>query len=441
MKDSFIINGGKPLKGEITLSGAKNVALKTIIAALMFDSVVYLENIPRISDVADLIELVRSLGGIAEFVDDNKLMVDGRKMKKNEVDLFYGSKIRASFMFFAPLLLRFGNCIVPNPGGCRLGARPIDRIVNGLKAYGIDVDYNSETGFYKARLVKAPSGTYRFEKPSHTGTELLILVGLMTDSQVVIDNAATEPEIDDLIVFLAEAGAVIRKEGNKIIVGKSFPLVQKFPFRIISDRNELVTYATLAIATRGDVVVGNISEKVISSFMGVLEKTGAGVERLTENRFRFYHKGEIRPIDIETAPHPGFMTDWQPSFAVLLLTAKGPSIIHERVFENRFSYVDELKKIGAQIEFSDQKVSNPNEFYHFNWEAGKEYKQAIKIIGGQPLHNGVMNIKDLRAGAALACAALLTTGETIVNGVSNLERGYEDFVGKIKRIGGDIKKI
>jgi UDP-N-acetylglucosamine 1-carboxyvinyltransferase len=441
MKDSFIINGGKPLKGEVTLSGAKNVALKTIIAALMFDSVVYLENIPRINDVADLIELVKSLGGEAEFVEKNKLKVDGRNLKINEVDLFYGSKIRASFMFFAPLLFRFGQCVVPNPGGCRLGARPIDRIVNGMKAFGVKVDYNSETGYYKARLDTPPKGTYCFEKPSHTGTELLILIGLMTDSEAVIENAAAEPEIDDLIIFLGEAGARIKKEGNKIIVNKSLPLIQKFPFRIISDRNELVTYATLAVATGGDVVVGEISESVISSFLDALKRTGAGVERLEKNRFRFYKDKPIKSISVDTGPHPGFMTDWQPSFAILLLTADGVSTIHERVFENRFSYVEELRKIGGQIDFSQEPVINPKEFYHFNWEDGKEYKQAIKINGGQTLHNGVMNVKDLRAGAALACAALLTPGETVVNGVSNLERGYEDFVGKIIKIGGDIKKI
>jgi UDP-N-acetylglucosamine 1-carboxyvinyltransferase len=310
-----------------------------------------------------------------------------------------------------------------------------------MKSYGGKVDYNSETGYYKAKLEAPPKGSYRFEKPSHTGTELLILIGLLTDSEVVIENAATEPEIDDLIVFLGEAGARIKKEGSTIIINKSLPLVQKFPFRILSDRNELVTYATLAIATGGDVIVGGISEAVISTFLEAVRKTGAGVERLEGNRYRFYKKGEIKPLDIETGPHPGFMTDWQPSFAILLLVANGTSAIHERVFENRFSYVEELKKIGAQIEFSNEPVKNPKEYYHFNWEEGKEYQQAIKIKGGLPLHNGVMNIKDLRAGAALACAALLTSGETIVNGVSILERGYEGFVDKIRQIGGDIKKI
>jgi len=441
MKNAFLIKGGKPLKGEVSLSGAKNVALKTIIASLMFESKVILENIPRIKDVDDLIQLVKLLGGKADFTDGSKLLIDGRKINKNKVDLLYGSKIRASFMFFAPLLYRFGECFVPNPGGCRLGARPIDRIVSGMKAIGVKVEYDSKTGYYKAKLSKPPKGVYRFEKPSHTGTELLIMISLMTQSQVVIENAAVEPEIDDLIAFLNESQAVIKKKGSTITIEKSLPLVEKFPFRILSDRNELVTYATLAVASKGEVVVGDIPYPMISTFLDSMKKANAGVEILLKNRYRFFYKGEIRPLDIVTEPHPGFMTDWQPSFAVLLLQANGISTIHETVFENRFSYVDELKKIGARIDYVRSSEENLSLTYHFNIEKNKKYFQKIKIYGGNPLHNAVMEIKDLRAGAALACAALLTPGETIVNGVSSLERGYEDFIGKIAKLGGEIKKI
>ena len=441
MSDSYYIRGGKPLKGEIVLSGAKNVALKTIIAALMFESKVELENIPRINDVLDLIELVKAVGGRVNFNEKNSLQIDGSGLKENKIDLFYGSKIRVSFLFFAPLLLKFGECLVPNPGGCRLGARPIDRIVEGMKSLGVKVDYDSKTGYYKAKITTPPAGRYRFPKPSHTGTELLILIALMTDKEVVIENGANEPEIDDLIVFLNEAGARIKKQDDKIIVNKSLPLSQKFPFKIISDRNEFVTYATLAVASKGDVVVGNIPSTSVESFLNKMEEAGSGIDKLPGNKFRFFYKGPVKSVDIETSPHPGFMTDWQPNFAVFLTTASGKSIIHERLFENRFSYVEELKKLGAEIEFFEPSVTNPKGFYHFNWEEGKKYQQAIKIKGGHPLHNGVLTIKDLRAGAALACAALLSSGESIINGVSQLERGYENFVVKIRALGGDIKKI
>ncbi|MEK7633372.1 MAG: UDP-N-acetylglucosamine 1-carboxyvinyltransferase [Patescibacteria group bacterium] len=441
MTDSYLISGGKSLKGEIILSGAKNVALKTIIAALMFKGDVVLKNIPRINDVLDLIELIKSLGAKAEFKEKNTLVINSGGLKSNRVDLQYGSKIRVSFMLIAPLLHHFGECFVPNPGGCRIGARPIDRIVNGLIALGIKVNYDSKTGYYHVKIIKKPKGNYRFEKPSHTGTELLMMIGLMTDGKVEIDNIANEPEIDDLILYLNAAGANILEEKNKITVSKSPQLKLKEAFTIMSDRNELVTYATLVVASGGDVTIGPINENLITSFLEIMKKAGAGVEEISNFKYRFFYQGKIKPVDIETSPHPGFMTDWQPNWAILMLMANGSSVIHERVFENRFSYVEELNKLGAKINFIDIKVENPEFVYHFNHEKDKTYQQTIKIKGPSELHNAVLNIADLRAGAALACAALLATGESIVNGASILERGYENFVEKIGKLGGEIKKI
>lgn len=441
MSDSYLIKGGKPLKGEVILSGAKNVALKTIIGALMFEGNVVLKNIPKINDVLDLIELIKSLGVKADFIKKNTLIINSDSLKSNRVELQYGSKIRVSFMLFAPLLHRFGECFVPNPGGCRIGARPIDRIINGLVTLGIKVDYDSETGYYHAKIVNKPKGRYLFKKPSHTGTELLMMIGLMTDEKVEIDNIANEPEIDDLILYLTSSGANIKKVEKKIIISKGSKLKQKNDFIIMSDRNEFVTYATLAVASHGDVTINPIDENLITSFLEIMREAGAGVERISNYKYRLYYQGEIKPVNIETSPHPGFMTDWQPSWAILMLKANGSSVIHERVFENRFSYVEELKKLGAKIDFVDVKIENPQSFYHFNFEKEHEYKQTIKIQGKELLHNAVLNIFDLRAGAALACAALLADGESVVNGASILERGYEDFVEKIKKLGGEIKKV
>jgi len=232
MSDSYLIKGGKPLKGEVILSGAKNVALKTIIAALMFEGDVTLNNIPRINDVLDLIELIKSLGVKVDFTEKNTLVINSSNLKSNRVDLQYGSKIRVSFMLFAPLLNHFGECFVPNPGGCRIGARPIDRIIKGLVALGVKVDYDTETGYYHAKIINKPIGKYTFEKPSHTGTELLMMIGLMTDKKVEIENIANEPEIDDLILYLNSAGAKIREEKNKIIITKSSELKQKKLLRL-----------------------------------------------------------------------------------------------------------------------------------------------------------------------------------------------------------------
>jgi len=441
MSDSYLIKGGKPLKGEVILSGAKNVALKTIIAALMFKGDVILKNIPKINDVLDLVKLIKSLGVKADFTEKNTLVINSSNLKSNRVDLQYGSKIRVSFMLFAPLLNHFGECFVPNPGGCRIGARPIDRIIKGLVALGIIIDYDTETGYYHAKIVDKPKGAYRFEKPSHTGTELLMMIGLMTEEKVEIENIANEPEIDDLILYLNSAGANIREEKNKIIITKSSELKQKEAFTIMSDRNELVTYATLAVASEGDVIISPIDKNLIASFLKIMREAGAGIEEISNYKYRFFYKGEINSINIETSPHPGFMTDWQPSWAILMLKAKGSSVIHERVFENRFSYVEELKKLGAKIDFVDVLIENPEFFYHFNFEKERLYRQTIKIQGGEELHNAILDISDLRAGAALACGALLADGESIVNGASILERGYENFVEKVRKLGGEIKKV
>jgi UDP-N-acetylglucosamine 1-carboxyvinyltransferase len=266
------------------------------------------------------------------------------------------------------------------------------------------------------------------------------MMAVISDQTSVIENAALEPEIDDLIAFFNEAGAKIRREGTSIIIDGVAELKQQKPYSITGDRNEAVTYAALAITTKGDITLEGIPVFLLEKFDQVIAEMGGGIEKISDTSIRYYYKGALKAVHIETQPHPGFMTDWQPPMAVLLTQAEGESIIHERLFENRFSYVDELKKLGADIEYISPQVDNPKDFYEFNYEEGKEYQQAIKIKGPQALHNGVLNIADLRAGATLAIGALISPGESIVNGASHLERGYEDFVEKVAKLGGEISK-
>jgi UDP-N-acetylglucosamine 1-carboxyvinyltransferase len=441
MEDAFIIHGGNKLEGTVAISGAKNVALKVLTAALLFKGRVVLQNVPRIRDVAELINLIHELGGAAEFTGPNTVTVEGFQIKEKTLDMLYASKIRTSFMFFAPLLYIFGEAHIPNPGGCRLGARPIDRIINGMQALGIQVDYDSDSGFFHAKLIQPVAGRFRFPKVSHTGTELLIMLAVLSTERVIIENAALEPEVDDLIRFLNEAGAQIIRTGGTITIQGVAELKQTAPFTITADRNEAVTYAVLAIATNGSIVLEELRVEDLKAFNDELEKAGGGIEHISETSIRYFYKGPIKPLQLVTEPHPGFMTDWQPPMAVFLTQAEGDSVIHEKMFENRFSYVDELKKLGADIEFISPEVENPSEFYEFNYDPEKEYKQAIKIHGPQELHNGVLQIADLRAGATLAIAALIAHGKTIIHGASHLERGYENFVGKVSAIGGKIEKI
>lgn len=441
MEDAFAIKGGKKLSGEIKLSGAKNVASKVIIASLLFDEEVLLENIPRISDVEELLHLIKSLGGKAEFVSENSVIVDGRGIKQNRVDLLHAAKIRVSFMLFAPLLYKFNHCFLPNPGGCRIGARPIDRIIDGMKSLGVTVEYDSTTGYYEASMANQPSGHFKFVKPSHTGTELLILLSLFAKSSIIIENAALEPEIDDLIKFLNSSGAKISRDQTNISIQPVEKLKYQSPFSIMADRNEAGTFVSLTLATGGSLVLTNTASLHLTAFVNKLRQANVTVEQIENNSMRFYSNSKLKSTNVETSPHPGFMTDWQPNWAVLMTQAHGESLIYERVFENRFSFVDELRRLGAEIDFVKPPIKNPAEYFFFNFDPNKKYNQVIRIKGPQKLHGGVLDISDLRSGATLAEAALIAEGESIVNGASQIERGYENFVGKIKSLGGEIRKI
>jgi len=440
MKDTFIIKGGRKLSGEIKVSGAKNVSLKTIIGALLFEGEVILENIPKINDVVNLIDLIIGLGAEAEFIGPGILRIRGHKLTGRKIDFLQASKLRVSFMLFAPLLHRFGVASIPNPGGCRLGARPINRVIEGMRALGIKVTYQSETGFYRAEMKRSPQGTYRFAKTSHTGTELLIILASRGDQRVVIENAALEPEVDDLINFLNQGGAKIKRRGKKIIIDGVDHLRQTKSYRIVADRNEAVTFACLSLATGGEITIRGIKELFLENFFTALKKAGGKVDRVGEEDWHFSSPSGLKAIMIETGPYPNFMTDWQPPWTVLMTQAKGEAIVVERIFENRLGYVSELRKLGAKIDYFQPRINDPQNYYFFNYQADKKYYQAIKIMGPQKLHNGVVKIADLRAGATLAIAALIARGESVVQGASILERGYENFVDKVSSLGGKISR-
>jgi UDP-N-acetylglucosamine 1-carboxyvinyltransferase len=436
--DSIIVHGGTRLCGTVQVSGAKNVALKVIFSALLLEGDVILENIPRITDVDSVLYLINGLGGKASFTGENIVTVNGDQVHSNAVDLLYGSKIRASFLLFAPLLWKFGKAEIPNPGGCRLGARPIDRVVKAMEMLGVKVTYCSETGFYVATMREQPRGKCFFEKQTHTGTELLIMLAARSSNPIEIQNAASEPEIDELITFFNRAGAKIFREGTSIFCKGASRLVSHTPFRVQGDRNEAVTYAVAGLVTKGEVCVCGMKSKDLATFITCTKEAGADVEVLSDTSVKFKYTKPLKAVDITTDVHPGFMTDWQPLWTVLMTQAQGTSIIHERMFENRFAYVRELKKLGADIEFIDLAVSDPKVFYHFNYDGKKKYHQAIKVTGPQNLHNAVLQISDLRAGATLIIAALATPGLSVVNGVTHVHRGYERIIEKLRYLGSRI---
>ncbi len=439
--ETFVIKGGKRLTGTMSVSGSKNIALKAMVAACLTDEEVVIENIPLISDFMIMAEIIEELGGKVT-IKDHTAVVRIKKIKKTKISLENAASIRTSAMFLAPLLARSGRAIIPNPGGCRIGARPIDRIVKGIEKMGVSVVYDSKDGYFYLNSKDRMEGIdYKFEKNTHTGTETLILSSVLAKGETILDNSAEEPEVDELINFLNLMGANVKRVNKRKIVIKGAEKLHGARFKIPPDRNEIVTFAIATVITKGDVFIKNINRNGLEEFLDKFKIAGGGIEE-KENGIKFYYINGINPTDITTSFYPGFMTDWQGPWLILMTQGNGISTIHETVYENRFSYVGELKKMGANIELFNPIVKDSEKFYNFNPEDNKkEYKHAARIHGPVDFHNAVINISDLRAGATLVLAALSAIGESVVFGVEHLDRGYEDFDTRIKNLGGNIKRV
>lgn len=435
----YIIHGGQQLSGTVSLSGAKNVSLKMIVAALLLRGRSRIKNVPCINDVFSLISIINRLGGHAKFIDTNTVEVENT-LTQNAISIEDAARTRVSFLLIVPLLFTFKNTIVPNPGGCRLGARPVDRLVESLKVLGATITYDSEDGCYHARYTTLQSRTIIFSKKTHTGTELAIMACARIATPTRIQNAALEPEIDELIDFLNKAGARIQRDGDDIVVEGKEEL-SAVHTTVESDRNEAVSFLVLSALTNGAVAVKGVYKKALEVFIRAISDAGLhyieadGIARITK-------ANEILPTNIATSPHPGFMTDWQPLWAILMTQAIGKSTIHETVFEDRFGYVHELNKFGAHVSFWNPKIANPDRVYQFDTYDVKNFsKQAIRIQGPTKLHNAAARMTDLRAGACLVIASLLAEGKSVIGGAEQIERGYEHLPEKIRKLGAIIEKI
>lgn len=437
----YIVTGGKELSGEVFVSGSKNVVLKVLIAACLTEHEVEIRNVPLISDFFVMLELIKEIGGIVHL-SGHTVRIQVPEIKTIKLPLEIGAKIRTSSMFLAPLLARSGEALIPNPGGCRIGARPIDRHIEGLEKMGAKITYMRADGYFHAKTQGLKGITYRFSKNSHTGTETLIIAAVKAKGVTVLENAAQEPEVDDLIAFLNAMGARIKRHDPRTIVIEGVEKLHSATYEIMPDRNEVVTFAICSALTGGKIKVKNADLSSLGTFLDEFKKAGGAWES-DDSSVRFYLKNEVKPVSVTTGPHPGFMTDWQGNWAILMTQAQGMSIIHETVYENRFSYIEELQKMGAKISFFQPKVKNPEEVYNFNYSMDKkdEYKQAVKIKGKTPFHNAVLNIADLRAGATLVLASLIAKGESVIYGIEHLERGYEAFDSRLASLGAQIESV
>jgi len=431
------IRGGRPLLGRVRVSGAKNTAFKAMSAALLADGPSILENVPDVEDVRLVACAIEELGGRAVRLAPTTWLIDPRPLNKSQVSACPLERTRASSLLLVPLLVRFGEALVPEPRGDRIGRRPLDRTLAGLEALGARVEQRGEHLLVRAARLRGTR--YRFPKNTHTGTETLLLAAACAQGETILENAAQEPEVDDLIAFLNAMGARICRTSERTIRIEGGAPLHGARHRVMPDRNEAVTFACAALATRGEVEIEGARMTDVRAFLDVLEKIGAG-STCRETTWRVWYRGPLRPVVIQTAPHPGFMTDWQPLIAPVLTQAEGVSIIHETVFENRFHYARELQRMGARIEFFRPAVENPDAVYNFNLEDDRpEFFHAIRILGPTPLRPATVRATDIRGGAALVIAALAARGESVIEGIEHLERGYERLDIALRSLGAEIE--
>jgi len=416
--DRYLIQGGRPLQGTVEISGAKNAAVAIIPAALMVNGVVVLENLPRISDVDKLLTILEHLGAKVRHIDNNTAEIDCREVHFQDAPFDLMRKIRASYYLIGAMLGRFGTAKTTMPGGCNFGARPIDQHIKGMEALGADVVV--ENGFIYAN---APMGGLVGSKVcldmvSVGATMNIMLAAVFAKGRTIIENAAREPHIVDLANFLNSMGADVRGAGTDTLKIFGVEELHGGTYAIIPDQIEAGTFMCAAAATGGDVIVNNVIPRHLECISSKLRETGAVVEEL-ENAVRVYRTKPLKPTKIKTQPYPGFPTDMQPQMGVLLALADGDGIINESIYDTRFKYCEELRRMGADIE-----VTNAKAVFH----------------GVKQLHGERVRACDLRAGAAVVIAGLCADGVTSVEDIHYIERGYEDFVGKLTGLGAKIRK-
>lgn len=435
---SFKIIGGTPLKGAVRLGGAKNASFKLMIAAACGEGESRLLNMSQIGDVDVTYQTLNAIGVKCTRPGDNTVYVVGNGLSTDTIPSFTGQKTRAATLFAGLLLNKKGRAIIPLPGGCALGERPIDRHLDGFRAMGATVICDDQ-GIQMIAENGLRGATYRFEKKSHTGTEALIIAAVLAQGQTVIENAAHEPEIDDLIEFLNKMGASVKRVNDTIVID-GVKRLHGATHYVMSDRNEAVSYATMAIATRGDIIVEGAVPSHLTAFLTKLDEVGGKYE-IAKYGIRFYYDKPLVATDLTTAPEPGFMTDWQPLWTTMMTQAQGTSHIVEAVTQHRLAFTKDLNEMGANIEYYDPNPASPAKFYEFNYPETTVYPHAVKVIGPTPLRGLHMTVPDLRGGATLVMAAILASGESVIDNVELIDRGYERFDERLQNLSANIQRI
>lgn len=415
--EQYVIKGGNPLVGEVDIAGAKNAALAILSAAIMTDETILIENLPDVRDINVLLEAISEIGAQVERIDKSTVKINGSTIGNLSVDYEFIKKIRASYYLLGALLGKYKHAEVPLPGGCNIGSRPIDQHLKGFRALGADVDI-----CHGAIVAKAENlhGSHIFLDVVSVGATINIMMAAsMATGRTIIENAAREPHVVDVANFLNSMGANIKGAGTDVIRIRGVEMLHSTNYSIVPDMIEAGTYMFAAAATRGDILIKNVIPKHLEAITAKLEEIGCEVEEF-DDAVRVISAKKLRRTHVKTLPYPGYPTDMQPQIAVALALASGTSIVTESIFENRFKYADELTRMGACV-----KV---------------EGNTAI-IDGVDKLTGARVSAPDLRAGAALVIAGLAAEGITIVDDIVYIQRGYEDFEGKLKSLGAEIERV
>ncbi|HJD42004.1 MAG TPA: UDP-N-acetylglucosamine 1-carboxyvinyltransferase [Candidatus Mediterraneibacter quadrami] len=415
--EQYIIKGGNPLVGEVEIGGAKNAALAILAAAIMTDETVQIDNLPDVNDINVMLEAISGIGAVVQRLDRHTVRINGSTIANFDIEYDYIKKIRASYYLLGALLGKYKRAEVALPGGCNIGSRPIDQHLKGFRALGADVDIEHGKIVAEAEHLK---GTHLyFDVVSVGATINVMMAAAMSEGLTIMENVAKEPHVVDVANFLNSMGANIRGAGTDVIKIRGVRKLHKTEYPIIPDQIEAGTFMFAAAATRGDVTVLNVIPKHLEATISKLIDIGCEVEEF-DDAVRVVAKGRLKSTQVKTLPYPGYPTDMQPQIGVALALAKGTSTITESIFENRFKYLGELARMGAQAKVEGNSAT---------------------IEGVEKFSGARVSAPDLRAGAALCIAGLAAEGITIVDDIVYIQRGYERFDEKLRSLGGVIEKV
>lgn len=432
--DTWMIEGGVPLRGAVRVGGAKNSITKLMVASMLTEEPCVFHNAPSIGDSQITQAICHALGAEFKELPPHTLQVQTSRLTRQEVPTALGAHNRLAILMLAPLLHRTGEAVIPiAAGGDRIGPRPVNFHLEGYRRLGAHIEVRGDAHHVKAESLSGAEIVLPY--PSVTTTENLLLAATMAKGRTFLRNAAIEPEVMDLVIFLQKMGAIIDYNADRTFVVEGVKKLYAAAHTVMPDRIVAASLACAAVATGGDVFVGGARQVDMVTFLNALRRVGGRFD-VSADGIRFYRHGPLTSIALETNVHPGFMTDWQPPFVLLLTQAQGMSVVHETVFENRFGYIAALQRMGADIALYDACLGGSSCRFH-----ASNYRHSCVIKGATSLRGAHITVPDLRAGFTYLIAAILAQGQSIIEGITHIERGYEHLEESLLRLGAQIQHV